>query len=337
MAIVFAVRADNDNYTARYSLNSTEAKVAMGTISRDVDVTAINGYSFNLTSGGTTAKCIQWPFRDCLVTAEMSVLMRLKITNTNQMGFWQIGQACGHSINNTMLYQSSNLWQMVCFGSTWNAGAKSGSWSSAGAPPTGAWCDVVFTWTGGTGSNAFKLWVNGTNVDSNTVVNSRTAPCAQDTITVGGVTSSVFGANFSFEELVVWNEVIDPTSVALVSGTGSLNGSSRTSLVSVSAFSGEQYTDPGVANVRLATSYIFEGSTLTGALVVDYPTTTSVRFGDVYDDGGKTGSLVVPSAANVRSGVTFDNGTVGTLDDDAERVVVEVASYDTVTVTVTEI
>lgn len=336
MAIVFAVRADNANFAARYSSNSTAVQSVMGTITHDVDATAINGYNFNLSQGSSAGRCLAWPFRGVHTTKEISVLMRLKITALGTQGFWQIGQPCGHNVNNMALYNASSLWGLVCYSSTWNVAVKSGTFAGGGAPPTGAWCDVVITWDGTNAANALKLWVNGSNVTSETMTQQWVAPTFHETVTVGGVTTSTPFANFVFEEFVIWNEVIDPTSVTLTTGTGSLNGASRTALVEVSALNGGSYTDPTEANVKINETYTFAGVLKTGtyqAAAADYPAESDVRSGTDYGNAVYTGTLAVPAAGDVRSGIAVDN-TTGTLDVEQDTVTVLAEDYESITVQV---
>lgn len=111
------------------------------------------------------------------------------------------------------------------------------------------------------------------------------------------------GALFSLEEFVIWDEVIDPSSVTLSSGSGALNGASRTSWVSVENRDGGSYTDPGIANVLSGTVYTFEGNTLTGIYAVpDYsdPGVANVRLGTeyIFNSNTLTGALDVPAVAS---------------------------------------
>lgn len=337
MAIVFAVRADNANFAARYSSNSTAVQTVMGTITHDVDATAINGYNYNLAQSGSAGRCLAWPFRGCLTTKEISVLLRAKISSTALQGFWQIGQACGHNVNNMMLYTTSNLWALLAYSSTWNIGVKASTFSGGGNLVTGAWCDIVITWDGTNAANALKLWIDGVNVTSETMTNQWVAPTFHDTVSVGGVTTSTPFAHFVFEEFVIWNEVIDPTAVTLDSGSGSLNGPSRTSLVTVSALNGGSYTDPGEANVKSGESYTYAGAAKTGTYSAscDYPSEANVRNGTSFGSGAYTGTLVVPSSANVRSGISVD-GTTGSLDVTQDTVTVLAEDYESITVDVEE-
>lgn len=262
MAIVFALRADNSNYSARYSLNSVLAQaMGSGTISYDVDGTAINGHNFNLDQGSATTRVLQYPFRGVHTAKQISVLIRMKLGSNALMGFWNIGQAANYSRNTILMFQNANLYQITAFSDT--GGTVANGSFAAGVPATGVWTDMVLTWDGTTTASKLKLWIDGVATSTTAGVSWPTTTF-HDCLAIGGVTTGVPNARFVFEEFVVWNTEIDPTSVALVSGTGSLNGASRTSLVDVAAFDGSVSTDPLVANVKSGTSYTIAGVSKTG-------------------------------------------------------------------------
>ncbi len=129
------------------------------------------------------------------------------------------------------------------------------------------------------------------------------------------------------------------TGVAGDGGTGTYDGSDR-------------WTDPGDTNVRLATAYKANSTSnnKTGSLVV--PSAGDVRdgiavdaglgtlvFPDVADirDGVSGGTLEVPVEANVREGSVYDGGRIGTLTLIRELVTVQVVEDEVVTVTAEEI
>lgn len=75
----------------------------------------------------------------------------------------------------------------------------------------------------------------------------------------------------------------------------------------------DRHTDPGVANVRLGTTYKSNstGANRTGTAAI--PTAANVRFGTATD--ATTGTLDLPDIGDVSLGVTYDNGTkTGTRD-----------------------
>lgn len=78
-------------------------------------------------------------------------------------------------------------------------------------------------------------------------------------------------------------------------------------------------TDPGIANVTNGTNYTINSQSFTGTFTPNCnsipPATTDVRSGVIYsvDGVGYLGTLNLPTASNVKTGTTFDNGVAGTL------------------------
>lgn len=104
--------------------------------------------------------------------------------------------------------------------------------------------DIVVTWTGDTTANGLEIWIDGTRVLQDTM--TRALPtydenqqdsCSQIVLGAGYSVNTVYSF---IDEVVFWDEVIDPTSVTLTSGSGSLNGASRTAYVDVAAYDGVQ-------------------------------------------------------------------------------------------------
>jgi hypothetical protein len=70
-------------------------------------------------------------------------------------------------------------------------------------------------------------------------------------IAIGTQNNNAFNqTRIKVNEFVIWDDIIDPTNVALVGGNGSLNGSSRTNFVSVTntTGSGNTYSRSRVVN-----------------------------------------------------------------------------------------
>lgn len=82
---------------------------------------------------------------------------------------------------------------------------------------------------------------------------------------------------------------------------------------------------PTVANVTVGVQYGDGGTEFTGTLSV--PSLANVRSGVIYVLG--TGTLVVPAVGNVRSGTSFDNGSTGTLAVPSANDVRNGTSFDT--------
>jgi hypothetical protein len=141
---------------------------------------------------------------------------------------------------------------------------SAGAWS----PTSGTWYDVVMTWDGTTTASSCTVYVDAVSIGSITpaaAISSSWTNRYFNFIQVGwGVGINGISNGERVDELCIWDWVIDPTSIALESGTGSLNGAARSSLVASTAFDGSLYTDPGIANVKSGESYTFAGVNQTG-------------------------------------------------------------------------
>lgn len=148
--------------------------------------------------------------------------------------------------------------------------------------------DWVLTCTGTTVANGLKIYKDNVLVLQSTLTNAATTTKDKylSSICLGWAPGFTTGG-FHTNELVIWDEVIDPNSVTLTSGTGALSGASRTAFVDAAAVAG--HTDPGVSNVRLSTIYNYAGTAYTGTL--DLPAVENVKKDVTYDNGTKTGTL----------------------------------------------
>ena len=332
MAIVFAVNARDatSNYAARYSTSGGNG-YSYGTVSRDSDAGAISGYNFNLASGGAAIRGIIWPgFQNTPATRTWSVLVRLKPnysgTPGTAVGMIRIGSVPGGSSGlGSMAFHHNTSGNIVCLvndESCNNLGSL--TVKSAWSPTSGTWYDIVVTWDGTNGTGSLKGFVDA--VAGATATPSGSWPVSKNQylctdINLGN-SANVSGSNYYFDEVVIWDSVIDPTAnQTLESGSAKLNGASRSSLVSVTAQS-SGYTDPGVANVKTGTTYLFGGSTNTGTYDGSDrwtdPGESNVRNGTAYKanstSNNKTGNVVVPSTANTKTGVSVDTAGTGTYD-----------------------
>ena len=115
--------------------------------------------------------------------------------------------------------------------------ASFGTWS----PTSGTFYDVVFVGDGTTTANNVKCYVDasaiGSGLTPTTALTSSWANTWFKSICIGSSPNTTASA-FKLDEFAIWDGVIDPTSVALTSGTGSLNGASRSALLAVTAFGG---------------------------------------------------------------------------------------------------
>lgn len=271
MAIVFAVRGDS--LTARYSTGYPESVSSVpSVITVTADAGVLGGSRIDMTNTGAF-KCLTWDgAKNSGESRAFSILMRFKAAYTGTpaaaraytslgvgrvqtgpfLDFWH-----AQTTGNFMVYGKNEANQIV-FNSA-SFGAVS--------PTLDDQHDLVFTWDGTTAADAANLYFDATLVGSATAGFDLNASWSSKYFGVIAVGAGLFGASnssFSLVEYVIWDSVIDPTSVALTTGLGSLDGEARTAFVDVAAINGSDYTDPGVANVKLNETYTFAGVELTG-------------------------------------------------------------------------
>ncbi len=174
---------------------------------------------------------------------------------------------------------------------------KSGTVTSSGTTltdTTAAFANVVggrdyLYVTASTGGNTGIFGIVSTN-------NSTTVTVDNSLGTGSGITYSIiWGHNFavgSNMKAVGW---------ALTGNT------SQTSYIDIGAVQRQETvsTDPGIANVRLATGYNINGSALTGTL--NLPAVSDVRLAVTFDNATKTGTARIPAIANVKNGYAYDS------------------------------
>lgn len=179
--------------------------------------------------------------------------------------------------------------------------------------------EIWVSWDGTTTANAVKIYTCA-HLGTPTLLNQTTASLAVASRNISlrggiglGYEPNFLGTSaFYTNECVIWDEVIDPT-VSPYAG--------RTDFISTTSIEGYSYSDPGVANVRNATSYTYAGTSQTGTLVV--PSLANTKIG-VAGDGG-TGTYdgsdrhTDPGQANVATGIQYKsnsttNNRTGTLD-----------------------
>ena len=312
MAIVFAVRGTS--LDARYSSGGKTGIAAAGGWTVTVDAGAINGSSL-VASSNNSVKPLSWIGRHNTPNGRaFSILTRFKTGYTGTPSATRpllpmLGVAGGRGprfeINHAITTGNIGIVILNELGSVC-LNTNYGNWS----PTNGTWYDMVFTWDGTTNANSAKLYIDASLTGQLTPSAALSASWANtwwNEIHFGGGVNAIWPNAQSLDEVIIWDSVIDPTSVTLDSGSGSLNGASRTSPVTVSSFDGNSYSDPGAANVLTGTSYIFAGVTQTGSYsVATYtdPGAGNVRSGTsyIYNNITTTGTLNVPSSSSAASG-----------------------------------
>lgn len=307
MAVVSSLRGDSIDL--RYS-NGGKTGVKVGSsASTEITVTAdagvLGGSKISFT--GTTAKTLTWPGRmntpngrllSCVVRqaptytgspAGNRVLFPALYVGPDRMGRIEVYQ---NSAGNCIVTAVNEAGVAVL--NAVNLGAYS--------PTAGDENDLAYTYNMAGGSNAFKLYNGTTLVGQATPTAAFTADWSNlyfNSISFGNMAISALAA-CDLIEWAFYDTIIDVSSVPLESGNGAL-GDARNSLLASNAFDGLLYSDPGIANVRLNTNYIYAGSTLTGSLGASTdPGVSNVRLATQYviDGSTLTGTLNVPTGSS---------------------------------------
>lgn len=128
--------------------------------------------------------------------------------------------------------------------------ASFGAWT---ANTSGTIYDMLFKWDGTTTSNAAKLYIDNTLQGQLTASNALSSSWNDKyfkSISLGmGSNSVVVVSAHKLDEFCIWDGAIDPAATILESGSGALNGASRTSLVAAAPYLGPaQYPLSRVVN-----------------------------------------------------------------------------------------
>lgn len=298
--------------TAPLTLSTTGFTGEIGASSINVNVANGNG-RIGWPGYNNIASPSQW-----IANPGISVLSRVAfpITNTGNWGIFCLGPWGLSGPGNVILFLTGGQLEIIQAGFNTTNGVV---FNAPASLSINTFYDIVWTWDGTTGANAFKLYIN--NVLFAQMASSQAwATIAQPwpAISMGGVGG--VGSGTYVNEFVIWNGVINPASVLLDSGLGALSGNTRTSPVTCSVFDGSVYTDPGIAQVTNGTAYTFAGVAKTGTFTC--PTSTDPGQNNVLNGVGyiisgvsKTGTVVLPGVGVVQSGVAFgaNSGLTGTL------------------------
>lgn len=333
MPITFAVRGTS--LDARYS-RAGKTPGRWATVGANLPVLestnapgVIGGSVVNMAQASLAARSLLYNGLENLPAGRpFSILIRLAFSDVSSLqGIFQIGGPWGGGFTPGQIYLffiSGNSWRVAVFGDDSSAIVNNFAIGTF-TPSLSTFHDIVMTCTGDTTANGLKLFIDGTLVGQTTM--GANLPVTRDrnvqkSISLGTVASDVSGVRWRLNEFVIWDEVITPSSVALTSGTGSLNGASRSAFVEAAAFDGLAYTDPGQANVLSGVQYTFAGNARTGSYVCpapNFPANADVRLGVSFDNGGRTGTLDLPAQADVKIGTAFDNATKTGTYTGAER------------------
>ncbi len=243
--IIWAVRSDNSSFNARYSPSGLTPGLVYSTASGaipvyEADAGAIGGNRFNLGTTAAATRSLNYPANGLFNTKTISILIRAKVLSSALLGMYDIAGENSLNANRFAFYQNSSVWKCVITDKNGVSVSNSPSLATQ-APDTSNYADFVMTWDGTTTANKIMFWYNGSNAGNATGSVAWANP--QDAlltkfINIGSVSGGVGSVNMHVNEMVIWNYVIDPTSVVLTGSTASLNGSSRTQFVDVAPYDG---------------------------------------------------------------------------------------------------
>lgn len=254
MGIVYALRGDS--VTPRYLTAASpnylfKNNAAAGTPATASDAGSIGGTVIDLDSG-TYIRAIGsvagFNFsQNAAFSILMSIVPRYTGTPSVNYGFFEAFRIAsyfviGHLTTDKLFVRYNDQYGTVSMNT-----ATTSSWS----PTSGTRYDIVLTWDGTASSNAAVLYVDASSFHSFTpslAADHQSVPFGLFNSGTGSLISST-KTGHDLEELVIWDEVIDPTSVILTSGSGSLNGASRSAYVSVSASDGVAVSSPRAVGI----------------------------------------------------------------------------------------
>lgn len=339
MAITFALRGTSK--TPYYSAGiSTYTDLGAGSI---IDAGAgttgkIGANVINMDQGAWDIYGLVYRGERNLPTGQqMSILMRVAFGSTTDANeLFYIGGAAANSGNQSRISGAGNLVSTFNQKST---GVSLATKTQAWAPTIGTFYDIVFLLDGSLTTGAFVCYVDGSVLGTGANFSAtRPAPASLMHLIMLGVqdSNSFAKTRLWIDEVVIFDTIITPGSIALTSGTGSLNGASRTAYVSATAFNGDSI-DPGTTHVENGVNYVFGGIAKTGSAILSAKATTKVGVtandgtglydgSERYTDFGnsniksgqsgkynatsnnRTGTLVAAAKASTKIGVTADDG-----------------------------
>lgn len=171
---------------------------------------------------------------------------------------------------------------------------------------SGTAVDLLAVWDGTTSNLTF--YVNGTSIG--TITPSAGSPAVDKKLigilNVGMSTNGVLG-NYDINEFAIWSQALSGADITALSA--------RSAFIASTAFDGQNYTDPGIDNVRNGVAYTIAGVVMSGDLVV--PSTADVRTGvtfgsnsgitGVYDGSDRWSD---PGFANVKHNVSYKANSI---------------------------
>jgi hypothetical protein len=213
----------------------------------------------------------------------------------------------------------------------------------------GNWSNAA-NWNGGTkpvaGDDVFA--------DGRTIAMDEDPVCAsiRTTQRSGGTTGGVFNitANRTIPANIIAGSstVISATTAIIINVTGTVTASATANAISSTNANGQVYLNGNMVNnngkmaIYAPIVWLDKNNTTSAAFftsggvartlysadtVPNTPAANNVRSGTIYGAGNSlAGTIVMPTAANVRNGVTYDNGTVGTALFTTSQFITELSS-----------
>lgn len=254
VGVVFAVRGSST--TAHFSGGYKHPTELPSTKSITSDAGALSGNYINMTSAGFHS-VVYSGMNNTPNGRAISVLMRMRPSYSGApaavRGLFSVEGGIGSNSAGFLLFHENTVGGIKIIGrkldnnATFN-NVSFGNWTTN---VSGTYYDLVFTWDGTTGSNAGKFYIDNSLLGQLTASNEMPSTLTNyfyKSIAMGS-SSGVGIAALGVDEFVIWDSVIDPSSVALVGGSGALNGASRSALVDISAYNGgNQYPRSRVVN-----------------------------------------------------------------------------------------
>lgn len=265
MALLFQLRADNASFQSRITpgLKTPVIPASGSNATYEADVSALNANRYNFDRTSTAYRPHMHRFSALSANRARSLHVRIKfITGGIATGIAELSAGDRLAYRFGLATTTTQLTTIISSGASATLLFNNAAW----APSTGVWYDVVFVWDGVTTTNGVVVYIDAVALAtlSPSAGWETPFPAGNHNLLTLGIAASQASARWCIEEVNVWDEVIDPTAVALVSGTGALDGAARTSLVAGTAFEGGAQSDPGIANVKSGTGYTINGVSLTG-------------------------------------------------------------------------
>lgn len=235
-----------------------------------VDAGALGGHSINFDGGGAVKGLIFPAFNNVQKTGKMSGLHRINPTYSGSpVGNSSVLSVAGPRFlngNSIMQFQLDHLTDGNLYVSVSDALGGGLVFTNIGAwsPVAGTRYDIVMSFTGLSSSNQLKVYIDSVLFAQTTVGRTWNATdTLQTEILVACGNNQSLQGFYKSEELVYWDDVIDPVALGLI-------GAARTQYVDLSSYVLDPTlsTDPGQANVLSGTAYEINGVPKTGSLVL---------------------------------------------------------------------